>query len=139
MLSVLGLADAAGAQPPHHNAMMPEITQEQQAALQQIYADYEKQALPLQRQLRAKKAEIDALYYGGGDNSKVQSGNSKVQSLFREIGDIEAKLFEAKSEFHSRLDAKGLSSFARHDGMNAYGPCGGGRSGGYRGGGCGSW
>lgn len=125
MVSVLSFAGVANANPLYHGGAGGGLTQEQQSALQQIYTDYEKQAMPLQRQLQAKRAELDALYYSESSDS------SKVQTLFREAGDIEAKLFALNSEMRKKLDANGLSGA----GGNGYAHHGGERRGGHGGGG----
>ncbi|CAK7041674.1 MAG: hypothetical protein DELT_02852 [Desulfovibrio sp.] len=137
MVSILGFAGVANANPlwhgnsGWHGGGGAGVTQEQQTALQQIYADYDKQAAPLQRQLQAKRAELEALYYGGNKDS------SKVQTLFRETGDIEAKLFALNSELRTKLEAQGFSGYGGQAGMNGYNYRGGhgGGHGGHRGGG----
>lgn len=124
--SIIGLADAADAHPVLQSEAMFNLTQEQQASLQQIYSDYETQVMPLQRQLQAKRAELDALYYSNNGDK------SKMQILFREAGDIEAKLFTANGELRSKLDAKGLAGYAGYGHGDEHG---GGHGGGHRRGG----
>ena len=111
----IGLTGVAGANPLYHNWMAPGLTQEQQAAMQQVYLDYEKQILPLQRQLEDKRVELDALYYGNSGDS------GKAKTLLQEAADIEAKIFAANSEFRSKLEAKGVAGFDGYYGMNTYG------------------
>lgn len=127
LVSVLGLSGIANANPLYHSGTSAAMTQEQQTALQQIYADYEKQAAPLQRQLQAKRAELDALYYNNNGDS------SKAKTLFREISDLEAKLFAVDSDLRSKLEAKGISSYGRNGGSGY--AHGGGHGGRHRGGG----
>ena len=79
-----------------------QLSPEQQAAAQEIYTQHDKAAGPLYQQLAAKRAELEAQRYA----EKPDSG--KVQGLFREIADIEARLFTINSDFRSRLSEKGF-------------------------------
>ena len=130
MAMIIGASGSAFAYPGNHGWGGQQMTQEQQTALQEIYSEHNKQCAPLQRQLMAKRSELDALYYGQNADS------GKVQGLHREIADIEAKLFTADAELRKKLNDKGLVSggFAMHHGgemFDGQGPHhGGGRNGG---------
>lgn len=115
------------------------MTQEQQAVAQEIYADHDKQTLPLRQQLMAKRAELNSLYYA------EKSDSSKAQSLYREIADIQAKLYSANADLRKKLSDKGIAGggFGMYHrggmngcpGMNGGGMHGGhGMNGGYGGG-----
>jgi hypothetical protein len=89
--------------------------------MQEAYADFEKQVLPIHQQLAAKQAELSALHYGEKPDA------SKTQSLFREIADLEAKLFTARSAFRSKMQEEGMAGFGPGfgAGRGGYGPyCG---------------
>lgn len=130
MVAILGFAGVANANPLYHRGGGNALTPEQQTALQKIYSDYDKQVMPLQNQLQAKRAELDALYYNNSGES------SKAQTLFREAADIEAKIFALNSQLRSKLEGQGFAGYA---GMNGYHNGGGhnrgGGHGGHRGGG----
>lgn len=101
IVTILGATGAAFAYPANHGAGA--LTQEQQAAAQELYANYSQATAALQQQLAAKRAELDALYYG------QNADNGKAQALYREIADMEAKLFTAGRDLRSKLAEKGLS------------------------------
>lgn len=121
-----------------------QLTPEQQTAAQEIYSQHDKAAGPLYQQLAAKRAELEAQRFA----EKPDSG--KVQGLFREIADIEARLFTINTEFRSRLSDKGIACpgggggyhnqgyggyhGGRHNGGSGYGYGGHGRGYGHRGG-----
>ena len=145
MAAIIGISSTASAYPGDHRGGWQGMTQEQQAAAQEIYANYDQQTAPLRQQMMAKRAELDALYYGQNADS------SKVQSLYKDIADIQAKLFTANTEMQKKLADKGISTgnygMRRGGGMycdgmnggpgmmNGYGRHGGyGKHGGYGGG-----
>ncbi|MBI5520634.1 MAG: periplasmic heavy metal sensor [Desulfovibrio sp.] len=100
------------------------LTPEKQAAVQKLYADFNSSTAPVRQQLYAKQAEMNALYASGTTDSK------KYQSLSREIGDLNAKLYEAQANLRSQLVKQGVPA----SGMYMGGGHGGGH-GGYMGGG----
>ena len=78
------------------------LSAEQQAAAQNIHADHYAALAPLQQQLYAKQAELDAqLYAQGGDDRKIQS-------LAKEVGEINAKLYAAQIDLRRALTKAGL-------------------------------
>jgi len=97
------------------------MNQEQQAAIQKEYADHYQAIAPLQQELMAKRSELEAMYYGNTVD------NNKVQSLFKNIADLEAKLFTANTAFQKKLADKGIP-------YGGYGMGYGGGYGGHRGG-----
>lgn len=123
MMTVAGTAMAAG--PGGHRGSGPMggfhqmLTDQQQADMQAIFADHYKKVQPLRDQMRSKHAELEAIYYSGSAN------NSKVQSLFREIADIKAKMFAERMDLKAKLDAKGLPSGHMGPGMHGMGGMGG--------------
>ncbi|MDR2392122.1 MAG: hypothetical protein LBE84_10655 [Planctomycetota bacterium] len=64
---------------------------------QDAYDAYGRKAAPLERQLYAKQAELDAVY------ASPQPDTAKAQQLFREIGELKGQLFAAWAELHAQL------------------------------------
>lgn len=140
--AIIGISGTAIAYPGNHMGGQA-LTQEQQAAAQEVYADYARQTAPLKQQLMMKRAELDALYYGQNTDS------GKAQALYKEIADIQSKLYTADAELRQKLAAKGvpMGGYGMHHGAGMGGGQGmyhgNGRHGGYGGGrgmnGCGNW
>lgn len=124
MAVILGAAGIASAYPGGHGYGWGNtgMNQEQQAAAQEIFAEHAKVVSPLHQQMMAKRAELEALSYGKNVD------DAKIQSLYREIGDINAKLFKANSDLRAKLEAKGITGgFGGHGGhRGGYGGYGGG-------------
>lgn len=103
------------------------MSQEQQS----FYNDYDKKAGPLAGRLRAKQAELDALYMQGEPDA------AKSQALAKEIGDLQGRLYQLDSEFGAKMRSEGYGGGGygwRHSGRG-YGHNGGGwGSGGHHGG-----
>lgn len=130
MITVLSLAGTALAGPGGwgqghrqgghwNNGPQATMTQEQQAELQGIYSEHYNKVQPLREQLRSKGAELDALYYSGKKDDR------KAQSLYREIADIKAKMYNERMDLRAKLDEKGL----RNEGGMHYGRDGRGQGG----------
>ncbi|GFH62464.1 MAG: hypothetical protein ZNDK_0235 [Candidatus Desulfovibrio kirbyi] len=126
LLGVAGMADAYG--PWGKNDMSPE----QHAAMQEMYAESGKTIQPLQQQLYAKQAELDALYY-----KDTPLNDPAVQALKKEVNDLDAKLYAAHAELRAKMDAKGIP-YGRGAGLG-YGRHGRGMSAHNGYGGCCSW
>lgn len=128
--ALIGLSGQALAYPGNHGGGNSSISQEQREAAQEIFAEHAKTVAPLHRQLQAKQAELNALSYAD------KPDQAKVQALFRDIGDIRAKLFSANADLRGKLEAKGIASpgYGSHNGGCGYGPRQGHRGHGCRGG-----
>ena len=129
--TTIGAAGTASAFSGHSGWNGQPVTQEQQAAAQEVFAEYNKRAAPLQQQLMAKRSELDAQYYG------QKTDDARVQALFKEIADIESKLYAADTELRTKLVDKGLDTGGYGGyGMHSYGGGGmhhgSGRHGGHR-------
>jgi hypothetical protein len=121
MALLIGTSGSAFAYPGNYGCGGQIMTQEQQAGAQEVFSEYNRQTAPLRQQQAAKRAELDSLYYG----QNVDSG--KVQTLYREIADIESKLFAANAELRKKLADRGIPSSgygARH-GCGMFGGNGG--------------
>ena len=81
---VLGFAGIAGAQP--HMMGYQNMSPEQYKVMQDMHVEFDKKAEPLRQQLYAKQAELNALYYQG-----TPQNDPKVQSLLKDIGDLDGK------------------------------------------------
>lgn len=130
MAVIIGISGTAFAYPGGHRGAGA-MTQEQQAAAQEIYAEHDQKTAPLRQQLMAKRSELDALYYSQNTDS------GKAQSLYKEIADIQARLFTANTDLRKKLSDKGIP-VGNHGmrGMNCGGMYGGyGMHGGSYGGG----
>lgn len=66
-------------------------------AVRDAYDAYGQTVEPLRRDLSAKQAELDALYESG------QRDDAKAQQLFKDMGEIEGKLFVAETELRDKL------------------------------------
>lgn len=103
VVAIIGLASGASAYPGNHGwGGQGMMTQEQQAAAQEIYGEYNKSTAPLRQELMAKRAELNTLYYGQNPDS------AKTEALFQEIAKIEAKLFNAEAAVRAKLADKGI-------------------------------
>lgn len=123
MAVIIGMAGVASAYHGGYGWGNSAMSQEQQAAAQEIFTEHAKIVSPLHQQMMAKRAELEALSYG------KSADDAKVQVLFREMADIKAKLFKANSDLRAKLEAKGIAG--------GFGGYGGHRGGGY-GWGCGA-
>ncbi|EAM3022339.1 hypothetical protein CHZ52_24025 [Salmonella enterica] len=99
-VSTLGIWGSANAQGPINRYQG--MTSEQQIAVDKVYIEYEKTMSSLQQQLIIKQAEFDALSYG-----QTSQNTEKAQSLIREIGELNAKLYATRSGMRSKLEASG--------------------------------
>lgn len=111
---------------------------EKQAAIQKLYVEYNTATAPVRQQLFAKQSELSALYYSGTTDTK------KFQALTREIGDLNAKLYEAQMNLRNQLAKEGVpaSGMGHGMGMGGMGMMGGSGMGmgmGYGGMGMGCW
>lgn len=106
LVAVLGIAGMANAQgymmggPGMMNGMAPE----KQAAVQKAYDDYAVATDQLNQQLFAKQAELNALYNSGSADT------GRVQTLTREIGDLNGKLYAAQANLRKQLAKTGATS-----------------------------
>jgi Spy/CpxP family protein refolding chaperone len=91
-------------------------TPEQQAELQALRDAHHTQTAPLYRQLQAKRAELEMLYYNDSKDS------AKAQKIFRDMADIKAKLFVLNSEYRARHEAKGFRYGLGYNGSCGDGP-----------------
>lgn len=135
LAAVLGLAGLASAQGPagpgmgmnggygmmggHGMGMLPNLSPEKQAVVQKLYADYHTTTAPVRQQLLAKQSELSALYYGGTADTK------KFQALSREIGDLNASLYQAQANLRNQLAKEGVPAFGMHLGGGHMGMMGG--------------
>lgn len=114
-LGVSGIAFAHG----HWGNGYNDLSVEQQKAMQDMRAEFEKTIRPLQRQFYAKQAELDALYDKG-----TPEDNPKVQSLMKELGELDTRLYAAFGDWRRQMNEKGLPW---HNGMRRGYDCGPGR------------
>jgi len=129
-VAVLGFAGLASAQGHMMGGQgmgmmggnMMGLTPEKQAAAQKIYADHNAATVQLKQQLFAKQSELNAQLYGGATDDK------KVQALTKEIGDLNAKLFEAQVTLKRQLTKEGIPAMGGM-GMGSCGMMGGGMGG----------
>jgi hypothetical protein len=94
-----GTARARG--PGGHPGMS--LTPEQFAAMQEIHAEFSKRIQPLQQDLYAKQAELDAFRFKG-----TPYEDPAVQKLIREIDDLDTQLYAAHKELRARMNAGGI-------------------------------
>ena len=78
------------------------LTPEKQAAMQKIYSEHYTATAQLRQQIFAKQSELNAQLYGGATDDK------KVQGLTKEIGDLNARLFEAQVNLKRQLTKEGI-------------------------------
>ncbi len=130
LVAVLGLAGMASAQGMMGQGMMGQgmmgqgmmgqgmgmggmygMSPEKQAVIQKLYVEYNTATAPVRQQLFAKQSELSALYYGGTTDAK------KFQTLTREIGDLNAKLYEAQMNLRNQLAKEGVPASGMGHGM----------------------
>lgn len=90
---------------------MYSMSPEKQAVIQKLYVEYNTATAPVRQQLFAKQSELNALYYGGTTDTK------KFQTLTREIGDLNAKLYEAQMNLRNQLAKEGVPASGMGHGM----------------------
>jgi hypothetical protein len=98
-----GLAGTAAAQGPHGGYGYYSLSPEQQKAAQEIQAAFDARIRPVQQQFFAKQAELDALYYRGTPQNDPQ-----VQSLMKEIRNLDAELYAAFAELRKQVNDKDI-------------------------------
>ncbi|MEA9390113.1 periplasmic heavy metal sensor [Acerihabitans sp. TG2] len=106
LLGVIGGVSAAPAQAPVNTAnsapgyMMGTnaVTPEQQRAFNEHY----KAVALLQQQILAKQAEMNVLYYGNNPDQ------AKINTLTKELGDLNAKLYSEQGAFRAQLVKSGV-------------------------------
>ena len=113
---------------PHHG-MQSNVSPEHNKAMQDAYIKFDQKTQPLQQQLYAKQAELDALYYNG-----TPPNDPKVQSLMKEMVDLDMRLSEAHLEIRKQMAGMGIPFYG---GRMEAGYGGHAWHGGGRGGGCG--
>jgi len=145
LVAVLGLAGMASAQSMMGQGMMGQgmggmgmmgqgmgmggmygMSPEKQAVIQKLYVEYNTATAPVRQQFFAKQSELSALYYSGTTDTK------KFQTLTREIGDLNAKLYEAQMNLRNQLAKEGVpaSGMGHGMGMGGMGMMGGSGMGG---------
>lgn len=127
MMAVLGFAGFASAQ-GHMGSQgmgmtggnMYGLTPEKQAAAQKIYADFNSKTATLGQQMNAKQYELNVLLTNPNPDDK------KIQTLSKEIADLNAKFYEAQAALQSQLTKEGIPAMGgmgmmaggTHHGMN---------------------
>ena len=103
LAALLGLSGLAFAGPGrgHHPEM--DMTPEQYTASQEVRNEFHQKIRPLQRQMFAKEAELDALYYNG-----VAENDPRVQGLLKEADDLKVRLQALHGEMRSRMKERGV-------------------------------
>jgi zinc resistance-associated protein len=106
LVAVLGLAGMANAQGYMMGGpgMMNGVAPEKQAAVQKAYDDFATATDQLNQQLIGKQSELNALYNSGSADS------GRVQTLTREIGDLNAKLYATQANLRKQLAKTGATS-----------------------------
>ncbi|MDR2603780.1 MAG: hypothetical protein LBC55_00300 [Desulfovibrio sp.] len=120
LLLVLCLAGAAYAQGPRGGCGYYSLSPEQQKAAQEIQDAFDARIRPVQQQLFAKQAELDALYYKG-----TPQNDAKVQSLMKEIRTLDSELYTAFAEQRKQMNDRDIphySGMRRGFGCPAPGP-----------------
>jgi zinc resistance-associated protein len=74
-----------------------DLTQEQQADLEQAYADFNASMEPLREAMWAKRTELDALVESGSADS------ARIQTLIAEMSDLRARMRAERDAFQSTL------------------------------------
>ncbi|WP_300160668.1 periplasmic heavy metal sensor [Solidesulfovibrio sp.] len=115
LAALLGLAGLANAQMPGHGMTHGyagvALTPEKQAAVHKAYADFDAATASLRQQLAAKQYELEAQIVAASPDDK------KVQSLTREIADLNAKCITAQVALQGQLAKLGLPAGSMGCGM----------------------
>ena len=112
LLLGVGTADA---RPPWQDGTPFGLSQEQQSEAQKAFAEQAQKMAPLIRQLQSKRAELGVLSFSD------KPDENKVQSLFREIADIQAQLYIARNGARKELESKGIPFVAVGPGFRGMG------------------
>lgn len=106
---------------------------------QEAYNAYSQKVAPIEQQLFAKQAELDAVY------ANPQPDTAKAQQLYKDIAELKGQLFAAQAELRSQVGDSGApyagmhhpGEFSQGGGYGNMGHRGGGymghRGGGYMG------
>ena len=107
---------------------------------QQAYAEFDAKMRPIMDQMHQKRSELAGIF-----NSAAPADQAKVQSLYREIADLQAQAFSVRQEFAQTMEQNGQYYGGYHHGGGmgmGMGMGMGGHGGmgyGHRGGGRGNW
>ena len=104
-VAVIGFSGVASAG-PHHKGYQ-NLSPEQQKAMQDTCAEFDKKVEPLRQQFRDKKAELHTLYSQG-----TAQNDPKVQALVKELGELDAKLYAARTDLRNQLNDKGVPVYS---------------------------
>jgi len=112
-------ADFAQAQPAAHFAkdgprQEAPLSPEQMETVQKMSKAFFDQTLPLRQALIVKKAELKAQMLSPNPDA------AKVETLYREIGDLRGKMAVARLNLREELEKQGIP--ARHCPMSGMGP-----------------
>jgi hypothetical protein len=102
----LGLAGTAAAQGPQGGCGYYSLSPEQQKAAQEIQAAFDARIRPVQQELFAEQAELDALYYRG-----TPQNDPKVQSLMKKIRTLDSELYAAVAEQRKQMNDKDIPHY----------------------------
>lgn len=80
-----------------HGGMNAQLTPEKQALLDKLTADHSQKVEPLQKQLRAKHAMLEALLL----EEKID--DKKVDGIVKDINEVQAKIFAEKISLKKQL------------------------------------
>lgn len=121
LAAILGLAGMANAQNHmmggagmaggHAMGAVYNLPPEKQAAVQKLYSEHNLATEPLRQQLFAKQSELNVLYYSGSTDT------AKVQTLSREIGELNGKLYSAQVNLRKQLAKEGVPASGMGHGM----------------------
>ena len=130
ILTVLGTAGMAGANPAYHSPS--NLSQEQATKAQEMITAHRAAVAPLMQQLQAKRAQLDAQLYSD------KPDQAAVEKLGKDIGELQGQLYAARASFRAQLAKEGLPADCWQNGRDmAQGHGRGWGHGGGRGGGCG--
>ncbi len=104
-VAVIGLSGVANAGPYHRGYQ--NLSPEQQKAMQDTYAEFDKKVEPLRQRFHDKKVELHTFYSQG-----TAQNDPKVQALVKELGDLDAKLYAARTDLRKQLNDKGVPVYA---------------------------
>jgi hypothetical protein len=103
LVALLGMSGIPLAGPWRGHHPGANMTPEQYAASGEVWNEFNQKIQPLHRQMLAKQAELDALYY-----NSVPQNDPKAQGLMKEVNDLDAKLSALHGEMRSKMNERGV-------------------------------
>ncbi len=100
VVAVLGTAGVAAANPAYHSSAP--LSQEQMTKAQELISAYRTAVAPLEQQVNAKQAELQALLYSATPDK------SRIEAISKDIGAIQGQIYASEASLNAQLTKEGI-------------------------------